>query len=148
VIAPADRPQRWLDDPRLRYVGVLLSMAAVLAADLPWGDFHAHTHWRAVGWIPFVTPPVRAADILQNIALFLPLGFFAGLAARPLPRAIVKSVLLALPVSLLGEWSQLYSHSRFPSATDVSSNLIGAIFGAALACSAWAGRSRRATMNR
>ena len=141
MTAPADRAQRWLDQPRLRYAGMMLSIAAVLAADLPWGDFHAHTHWRAVGWIPFVTPPVRAADILQNIVLFLPLGFFAGLRARVLSRAILKGVLPAAPVSLLAEWSQLYSHSRFPSATDVSSNLIGAVLGAVLA-GLWAGRDR------
>ena len=142
MAAPANRLQRWLDDPRLAYVGRLLAIGAVLAADLPWGDFHAHTHWRTVGWIPFVTPPVRAADILENIVLFLPLGFFAGLRARSLPRALQKGVLLAFPASLLGEWSQLYSHSRFPSATDVSSNLIGAILGAALAWFAWPGRDR------
>lgn len=133
MTAPPDSPHRWFDNPRLRNAGVLLSIAAVLAADLPWGDFHAHTHWGAVGWIPFVTPPVRAADILENIVLFLPLGFFAGLDARSLVSGLRRGAWLGLLVSLVGEWSQLYSHSRFPSATDVSSNLIGAVLGVALA---------------
>lgn len=44
---------------------------------------------------------------------------------------------MAFVMSLLGEWSQVYSHSRFPSATDVVCNVIGAV-AAALAVGAFA----------
>ena len=126
-------PKRAAHDPRRAAIGVWLSIAAVLAADLPWGDFHAHTHWQAVGWIPFVSPPVRLGDILQNVVLFVPLGFFAGIRWQSLRAALLKGLALAFAASFIGEWSQLYSHSRFASATDMASNLIGAGLGAGFA---------------
>jgi VanZ family protein len=39
---------------------------------------------------------------------------------------------VALALSLAGEAVQIYTHSRFPSATDVVCNVIGAVAGAFL----------------
>ena len=115
--------------------GLWLAAAGVLAADFPWGDFQGHTHWHAVGWIPFVSPPVRPLDVLQNVLLLVPLGFFSGVGARSGSRALWTGLALAFAVSLAGEWTQLYSHGRFPSATDLSANLMGAALGAAIGVS-------------
>lgn len=110
--------------------GVLFSSAAALVADYPWGDFQGHTHWANVGWFPFFSPPVRLTDIALNVLLFLPLGFFAGLSKS---NAALRAAAIALPISILGEWPQLYSHTRFPSATDVFCNVAGAIAGSLIA---------------
>jgi hypothetical protein len=40
---------------------------------------------------------------------------------------VLAAGLITLPVSIAGEWTQLYSHRRFPSATDVACNLAGAL---------------------
>lgn len=110
-------------------IWVITTAALILAADFPWGDLQPHTHSAKVGWIPFVSPPVRAFDILQNLLLGAPLGAAIGLRYR---RAVPAAFGVAVVVSLIGEWTQLYSHSRFPSATDVACNVLGAV-GAAMA---------------
>ena len=112
--------------------GLRLSIALALAADFPWGDFQGHTHWANVGWIPFVSPPVRPGDIALNLLLFVPLGVFAARRVRASGPALAQSTLFALVVSAIGEWIQLYSHTRFPSATDFSCNVAGALLGATL----------------
>src|SRR5947207_8040231 len=121
--------------------GIAGSVLAALGADLPWGDFHGHTHWANVGWIPFVSPPVRVLDIAENLLLFAPLGFFIALensfeggTSRRHPAW--RAAFIALCVAFLGEWSQLYSHTRFPSATDLTCNVAGAICAAVI--TAWA----------
>ena len=124
---------------RVARLGLPLSIAVALAADFPWGDFQGHTHWHNVGWIPFVSPPVRPGDIALNLLLFLPLGVFAARRGRAPASALARSALIAFVVSVIGEWTQVYSHTRFPSATDVACNVGGALLGTALVV--YAGRT-------
>jgi VanZ like family len=77
---------------------------------VPWMDLQNHTHWSKVQWIPFVTPPVKLIR-------------WAG------RKRSLLAVVAAAALSLATEWTQLYSHSRFPSLTDVTCNVIGAIVG-------------------
>jgi glycopeptide antibiotics resistance protein len=122
--------------PALSYVksraraGLIVALAAGLAADYPWGDWVGHTHWSKVGWIPFYSWPVSLPDILQNLLLFAPAGFFASIvfSRRPARWAAV----LTFPFAFVGEWTQLYSHTRFPSATDLVCNIAGAAAMAAM----------------
>lgn len=101
-------------------------------ATMPWHDFQTHTHWPRVQLIPFVTPPVRLRDILVNIAMYWPLGFlFVRQSVHN--RSWLGAAFFALGLSLLTEWTQLYSHSRFPSLTDTTCNIIGTILGARFA---------------
>ena len=99
-------------------------------AVVPWSSYQNHPHWQRVAWIPFVSPPVKLGDVGVNLLMYAPWGFFAARAhaSRPLPIGVV--VLLAATLSLLTEASQLYSHGRFPSATDVVCNVLGACAGA------------------
>ena len=118
-----------------RWLAVTVGLVAV-ALDWPFGDFQGHTHWNNVGWIPFVSPPIRLLDMAQNVLLFAPFGFFAALAHRPPARhAVRNAVLMTAGLSFFGEGSQLYSHGRFPSATDLTCNVIGAALTAVLAVS-------------
>jgi glycopeptide antibiotics resistance protein len=101
----------------------------VLIAAVPWGDFVGHSHWTRVVWVPFLTRRLRLPDIGLNLLLCAPIGGFSGrLFRRPLLSAFGLSLLL----SLAGELTQVYSHNRFPSATDVTCNVAGAVVAAAV----------------
>jgi len=92
-------------------------------------DLQNHTHWMKVQWIPFVTPPVKVVDIVVNILLYWPFGYWFGKHASD-ARAWRRACLYAFALSLATEWTQLYSHSRFPSLTDTTCNVIGTALGA------------------
>lgn len=113
---------------RTRWLWPAAAAALIVAVDVPWGDVQTHTHWGKVGWIPFVSGPVGSFDILQNLLLGIPLGAAAALFVRP---AVPWAGALALAAAAAGEWTQLYSHTRFPSATDIACNMLGAMAAAA-----------------
>lgn len=113
--------------------------ALVLAAIVPWGDMQDHSHWGRVVWVPFGSRRLRPRDIVQNVLLFVPVGVGAALVFR---RAIGAAAVVALSLSLTGELLQVYSHERFPSATDVVCNIVGAV-GAAGVAGWWRRRHHR-----
>src|SRR5664279_2401478 len=92
--------------------------ALIAAATIPWRSFVGHTHWQKVQWIPFISPPVKALDILGNILLYVPFGY-GVVRSFPLKLRAGRAVAIAGTLSLAIEWSQLYSHTRFPSLQDV-----------------------------
>ena len=102
----------------------MASTAVIAAIIVPWGGLQNHSHWARIGWVPFVSPPIRRFDVVANTLLFAPLGAGAALAFR---RPVAAAAVLALAISLSGEAVQIYTHSRFPSATDVVCNVIGAV---------------------
>jgi glycopeptide antibiotics resistance protein len=108
---------------------LLLSVGLVVVAGYPWRDFVGHSHWEKVGWIPFVSSPVRPRDVLGNLLLCAPIGVVTGWNFR---RGTIVACSVAAAVSLFVESAQLYSHTRFPSATDVFCNIGGAVIAAAL----------------
>jgi glycopeptide antibiotics resistance protein len=120
----------------------------LLATTWPLSDFQNHTHWQQVEWIPF-TLYVRPFDILANVALFAPFGaaFAWGGTSR---RRLIAATMAGLGLSLLIEWSQVYTHDRAATTTDVLSNTLGAWLGARWSLartsrvSAYAGGSSRA----
>ncbi|MEP6917558.1 MAG: VanZ family protein, partial [Acidobacteriota bacterium] len=80
--------------------------------------------------IPFADPADKTRDVLANIALLVPFGYsFAGRRAG-LSR-VLGALAVAAAVSFSAETMQLFSSSRYPSATDVSSAMAGAVIGAA-----------------
>ena len=108
--------------------GFLVSLAAVLAATLlPWSNFVGHSHWAQVQWIPFYGRRLDWFDIAANVALFAPLGYFGAFLAVLLPGKKQLWVLVgATLLSTSAEFIQIYSHGRFPSATDIGCNIVGA----------------------
>jgi glycopeptide antibiotics resistance protein len=101
---------------------------------MPWMNFVGHSHWDQVRWIPFYDHPLAMSDILANVVLFVPFGFFLG---RALPGASPKRVwtltlLLSAALSTSVEFFQVYCHNRIPSITDICTNLLGAVFGVLL----------------
>jgi glycopeptide antibiotics resistance protein len=116
----------------MRLAGLVAAIVLILAATLlPWSNFVGHSHWHQVQWLPFLGHRLDWFDIIANIALFVPFGCFAGdLARTPWRTNQVCRVLgAALLLSAAVEFMQIYSHGRFPSATDISCNLLGAALG-------------------
>jgi glycopeptide antibiotics resistance protein len=80
--------------------------------------------WDRVHLIPFSDPADKVRDLAVNVLLFLPFGYsFArdrGLAWLPLAAGLVSAA---------AELSQLFSTVRYPSGTDVTYAVIGAVIG-------------------
>lgn len=108
----------------------------VWAISFPWAGVTA-PHWARIHWIPLADPADHVRDMIANTLLFVPFGYsFAG--GRTGRARISGAVLAAAAVSLSAEATQLFSTSRFPSATDVSAAVAGAALGAL--CRAWRGK--------
>ena len=83
-----------------------LATALIVLGVVPWGDFQGHTNWAKVGWIPFVSPPIRLRDIVINVVLFAPLG--AAVAAIVGRNAAIRTALIyGVILSFLAEAAQL-----------------------------------------
>lgn len=108
---------------------LVLSVAAILAFTIPWDSWQDHSHWSRVEWIPFRTHYGTWLERLLNVALFVPLGA----TLRVWGRRVWVCALLGGLLSVAVELSQVYSHGRLPTATDVAFNTIGTIVGAGLA---------------
>jgi glycopeptide antibiotics resistance protein len=111
-------------------LGVLLWVAIIVAAVLPWTSWQDHPHWSKIGWWPFISPPVRLRDIVINFALYVPLGYLLARGTGHSRLTWLRVLGVALVLSVSTEATQIYSHSRFPSATDAAVNVIGAAIGA------------------
>jgi len=105
---------------------------ALVLVTVPFGDLHLHTHWSKVNWIPFVGRWVKLTDVVANVILYLPFGFLAPWR-RTLTSTAVQTIALTAVFASLLEWTQLFSHTRFPSATDVVSDVAGAVLGTLVA---------------
>jgi glycopeptide antibiotics resistance protein len=101
----------------------------VLFLVTPWWSVDWSLHWENVRWIPF-TSPLRRRDIVLNVLLYVPVGYWH---LRATGHSVWRSAAFALLLSTVTEASQLFSARRFPSATDVTTNLIGGLCGASYA---------------
>jgi glycopeptide antibiotics resistance protein len=100
---------------------------------MPWSNYVTHPHWDQVRWIPF-SPPVSVLDVVGNVVLFLPFGFFfpQNLRRSSLAKRWALPVVIAATLSTAVELFQVYTHNRIPSTTDICTNLLGAILGLAI----------------
>ena len=100
-------------------------IVVVLAISFPWYGLVSSPQWNRVHPIPFTDPADRPRDFLANIMLFVPFGYSYG---RRKP--VWEAVAVAAAVSITAETTQLFSTTRFPSATDITAALVGAALGA------------------
>ena len=107
---------------------LLLWIGTVVLLVVPWASPQNHAHWHNISWIPFVSGPIKAMDLVGNTLLYLPFAFYyaRGRGRRGLYQAVAFGFLL----SLTSEFSQVFSHGRFPSSTDLTCNVLGAWIGA------------------
>lgn len=109
-------------------LAIVCSTMFILLAIFPFRGFDPTGHWHRVGWIPFVSRPVRTIDVVGNLALFVPLGVSIALHAQG--PALVRTATAAFACSLFGEWAQIYSRYRYPSTGDLVLNVLGAVIAA------------------
>lgn len=104
----------------------------VMAAVVPWWRWTDHAHWDRIEWLPF-SSIYRPRDAVLNVLFYVPIGFFfvRGRPGRPHP--VLWACAFGLALSALTEFTQVFSHGRFPGATDVLTNTTGACLGAWLA---------------
>jgi VanZ family protein len=120
---------------------ILLSRYLALAwcGLVVYASLHPFIDWRDTGISPFAFleggwPRYWTTfDLIANIAVYLPLGFFLTLAFDRIPgrySAPFLAVLLAASVSCGLEAIQTWLPSRVPSIVDLVCNSFGALFGA------------------
>jgi VanZ family protein len=104
-----------------------------------YGSLHPFTGWRDTGVSPIAFleggwPRYWTVfDLVTNVAVYLPLGFFLTLALNGLPgryTALFLAVLLAGGVSFSMETLQTWLPSRVPSNLDLACNSLGGLLGA------------------
>lgn len=120
---------------------ILLSRYLALAwfGLVVYGSLHPFTGWRDTGVSPIAFleggwPRYWTIfDLLANVAVYLPLGFFLTLALNGLPgrfSALVLATLLSGGVSFGLETAQTWLPSRVPSNLDLVCNATGGLLGA------------------
>ena len=120
---------------RRALVALALWIGVILFVVTPWYGIRDHSHWARVQWIPFVSPPIRLRDIVANTVFYVPFGYFFVRGTRN--SSVGRTVMAAMLLSAATEVTQVYSHGRFPSTTDLLCNSAGAYLGAL-----WASRRR------
>jgi glycopeptide antibiotics resistance protein len=108
---------------------LVLWIGVIAFVVVPWRGFQDHAHWNAIQWVPFLSPPFPIRDIILNAVLFIPFGYWY--VQQPSGRgSIWRACAYGLALSIVLEFTQIFSHGRFPSATDVATNTLGALWGA------------------
>jgi glycopeptide antibiotics resistance protein len=102
----------------------------ILFIVVPWGRFQDHSHWARVNWIPFGGWPFRPRDIVLNVLFYMPFGYLQARLTGHQPW--LRAGLPAFALSTATEFTQVFSHGRFPSINDVICNVLGALAGIAL----------------
>lgn len=80
------------------------------------GTFRWPSAWRLTGF-------VTVSDLVQNVALFVPLGFALAFSGG-------RALLVGAAISLVVEVTQVFIPGRFPSPVDFATNTAGAGLGA------------------
>ena len=107
-----------------------------------YGSLHPFSGWRDTGVSPFAF--LEGAwprywtffDLVTNVAVYLPLGFFLTLGLDRLPgrfSALLLASLLSSAISFGVESVQTWLPTRVPSNVDLGCNALGGFFGAVLA---------------
>ncbi|MEP6963245.1 MAG: VanZ family protein, partial [Acidobacteriota bacterium] len=96
------------------------------------GDFQLHPRATRLYWVAGDSPRV-AIDTILNVFFYIPLGAAGFLAiGRGVP-ACLASVAIGTSFSLLIEWLQLWTPSRYGNLRDLAANSLGAVLGAGAA---------------
>jgi len=76
---------------------------------------------------------VTALDVVFNVLLYVPFGYLFARSRLGGSWVVLTCLAGAVVLSCGTELLQVYSHGRFPSATDVAMNIAGAYIGLRLA---------------
>jgi glycopeptide antibiotics resistance protein len=121
-----------------RTIFILSGLFILYATSIPW-DFAHPPSLDHVQWIPLWDPergrPPSLSDLVQNVILFLPFGFFGALGLRRIrDSGLIAGTLMmgaiGFSLSAFVELLQTMSVTRTPSASDVVTNTAGTLIGA------------------
>jgi glycopeptide antibiotics resistance protein len=103
------------------------ALLIIMTATMPLSNFVGHAHWSKVCWVPFsdLSQPGFLLDAVANVALYAPLGFLGAMYRFKGTASALRLIGIAAFISASGEFFQVFCHNRFPSATDVSTNVLG-----------------------
>jgi len=117
--------------------GILLGWVVViiLGSSYPW--LLGTPQWGRIRWIPFLDvlhSHRLLGDVIVNFFLYVPLGFsYARVRSSTGIKLIFEAGLLGSLLAVSCEFYQVFSPVRYPSMTDVLTNIIGALAGASIA---------------
>ncbi|NPB08762.1 MAG: VanZ family protein [Thermodesulfobacteria bacterium] len=122
-----------LEGSRAPWWGVLLSVLVIVYLTLY--PFHFSATPSSFDWsLPLLSSKHHSLfDLASNVLLFVPFGFFLGLAWGPGLSTLVRAAVLALLLSGSVEVVQLFLIKRHPGLSDIVTNVAGALLGAAAA---------------
>lgn len=109
---------------------VLLWTLVIVACVVPWWGFQWHAHWSRVELVAvcdWPTPVSRRGREPPPLRAVRPVPH--GKTAPVACARAVTAIAAGIGLSLATELTQVYSHGRFPSATDVVMNGIGTVVG-------------------
>lgn len=141
----ASGPHGTPPDPLPRYLAVVWMVLTI------YGSLYPFSGWQNMGADPYAflyLPWPRywtAFDLIANVVVYVPFGFFAALALRRLPgrfTALLLATLLAVLLSFGLESLQTWLPARIASNVDLGCNSLGGLLGGLLA--AWIGPQLRA----
>jgi VanZ family protein len=119
---------------RPRYAAIAAAVAVIIAYGSLF-PFEFHAGARPEGPLRYLLSTWNAGagriDLILNVILYLPLGFFTvqAVRGRPLSR-LALATLLGIALSVSMEVTQFYDHGRVSEMTDVYANGAGALLGA------------------
>jgi glycopeptide antibiotics resistance protein len=90
----------------------------------PWIGWTSTPQWQRAQWVPFAGRGDRPRDMVANVLLYVPFGFSGGRRMTWWQVALASAVVAASAETL-----ELFSRTRFPSATDVVWAASGALAG-------------------
>ena len=95
----------------------------------PWIGFTLDPQWERVHLVPLTGPGDKPRDMIANFILFVPFGYSVARRRLLLP-GLARAAGLAAVVSFSAEAMQVFSTERYPSGTDLSVAILGALAGA------------------
>ena len=107
----------------------LLWIPLVWLLSFPWIGFTSDPQWDRVNLVPLTGPGDKPRDIAANFMLFVPFGYSVA-RRRTLAWGLARAAGLAAIVSFSAEAMQVFSTARYPSATDLTVAILGALEGA------------------
>lgn len=123
------------------WIAAGIALAILYGSFYPFGFYLHHDSRGPVGvLLASGFRPASHDDVVQNILLYIPFGFFAACALqRRTLAAILGGTVAGFALSLFVELAQFYDAGRYQEITDVCSNSLGSLLGA---CAAAAVRRR------
>jgi glycopeptide antibiotics resistance protein len=122
-------------EPHFAWIATGIAVAILYGSFYPFGFYAHHDPRGPLGvLLDSGLRPASQNDVVSNVLLYIPFGFFAAYALEKRRLAVVLGATLAgFALSLLVELLQFYDMGRYQEISDICSNTVGALLGAAAA---------------